>query len=84
MKKHGNQKYARKADGSLSLRVNNADKADWQRCAALHGMSLNEWVIHTLGRATIAPFEPQPTETHRYANHPTSAAILIIYRPRTA
>lgn len=51
MKKHGNQKYARKADSSLSLRVNSADKANWQRIAALHGMSLNEWVIHTLGHA---------------------------------
>ena len=51
MKKHGNQKYARKADSSLSLRVNSDDKANWQRSAALHGMSLNEWVIHTLGHA---------------------------------
>ena len=62
MKKHGNQKYARKVDGSLSLRVNSVDKANWQRCAALHGMSLNEWVIHTLGRATIAPFVTPPVE----------------------
>ena len=48
MKKHGNQKYARKLDNLLSLRVNSADKANWQRSAALHGMSLNEWVIQKL------------------------------------
>lgn len=62
MKKHGNQKYARKVDSSLSLRVNSADKANWQRIAALHGMSLNEWVIHTLGHATIALTDPSPVE----------------------
>ena len=48
MKKHGNQKYARKVDSSLSLRVNSDDKNVWQRIAALHGMSLNEWVIQKL------------------------------------
>ena len=62
MKKHGNQKYARKVDSSLSLRVNSADKVSWQRIAALHGMSLNEWVIHTLGHATIALIDQLPVE----------------------